>query len=312
MNKLFNYIIFCALLLPSYSGIALAYNPLLDIPQKQVSPLQIMDALHERMTWVEKELTYLEQFGQWLFPDLKIKSWSCGLEIYNFRYADAQMEYRKYLEERLSCLRYILGVISSRLDKPEEAVPDRKSALPDIRTRVSEFEQVLKQIEYQLSRAFYHNYYTHNGAPRNDLERGQGLLLLPAVLTHNFDVIVRGRVTHISKEWRDYLSFRGKLVPFISSPDFGLKNPARIYWNGPAFEMRIPSEDITQDRYEFLWTEGKMVNKPLVLSKYPITVTFCKPGPFTPFFSECLSSNKNFVYFLVLEATMSIELSASN
>lgn len=288
--------------LPLTPALALPVWPL-DSPESRPSALQTLDLSNERLAWIEKSLVGLENNVTWVFPELKMQD-RCRFTQQYFESYQMPEAYQSHLLTRTRCLRQRLTQLEEQLNRPEPngAVEKMRIMIPFLRDSLIPFRQSLDQLEYQL-KTFSVGIYPD---PKDKKIETQ-LVLLSGVMDYNFELVLRGRVPHLPAPWQKKL-VQEKLMLHVFSSKIALNKVPAWGWDGPAFEIRIPLEDLEIKNYQYVFEDGELVRQSVMPVTAELSLALCSPSPAGVWFSQCLHSNTAQVYFPVIEASASVEL----
>lgn len=299
--------------IPLITGIVFACLPLtpafalpvwsLDSPESRPSDLQMLDLSNERLAWIEKSLVGLENNVTWVFPELKMQD-RCRFTQKYFKSYQMPDAYQSHLLTRTRCLRQRLAQLEEQLNRPEPngAVEKMKIMIPFLQDSLIPFRLSLDQVEYQL-KTFSVGLYPD---PKDKKIETQ-LVLLSGVMDYNFELVLRGRIPHLPASWQKKL-VQEKLMLHVFSSKIALNNVPTWGWDGPAFEVRIPLEDLEIKNYQYAFEDGELVRQSILPVTAELSLALCSPSPGGLLFSQCLHSNTAQVYFPVIEASASVEL----
>ncbi len=275
----------------------------LDSSESRPSELQMLDLSNERLGWIEKSLVGLENNVTWVFPELKMQD-RCRFTQQYFESYQMPDAYQSHLLTRTRCLKQRLAQLEEQLKRsePNGAVEKMKIMIPFLRDSLIPFRQSLDQVEYQL-KTFSVGLYPDPKAKKAETQ----LVLLSGVMDYNFELVLRGRVPHLSASWQKKL-VQENLTLHIFSSKIALNKVPAWGWDGPAFEVRIPLEDLEIKNYQYVFEDGELVRQSVMPVTAELSLALCSPSPGGVWFSQCLHSNTAQVYFPVIEASASVEL----
>lgn len=254
------------------------------------SSLHLLDLLNKRLATVEGNISTLMELVSYPIPDFELPETRCYV-LYTFEEGGRGL-YANHLKARLDCTKEKLNAIQEAYSTVEDLDKrsDRdKRILAMLRRFVSESLIQIKAIDDQLYRVFHHQRdYNY------EFEPGNRLVLMPVMFdADEKNTVLRGRTTDISQEWISFFKNPVGMSIHLYVSDLKITKPVDVFWDGPMFEIHIPTESL--DFSAFSYQEKERDGREVTLYEWPasveVSVAFCRPIIPNLFLTKCISSN---------------------